>query len=185
MLPEISLNILDVANNSIRAVADPVEIQIRICNAKNILTVRITDNGCGMTDEQVSRVEDPFFTTRNTRAVGLGIPFLKQAAELTGGSMWIESNPHMGTTIFTSFGLFHIDRMPIGDISSTIYTLILANQEIDFLYIYECDGKEYQLDTRSFRQVLGDVRFDTPEVAGFIRNYLCENQREVDGGNSY
>lgn len=185
MLPEISLNILDVANNSIRAGADLVEIEIRICNAKNILTVRITDNGCGMTDEQVSRVEDPFFTTRNTRAVGLGIPFLKQAAELTGGSMWIESNPHMGTTIFTSFGLFHIDRMPIGDISSTIYTLILANQEIDFLYIYECDGKEYQLDTRSFRQVLGDVRFDTPEVAGFIRNYLSENQREVDGGNSY
>lgn len=185
MLPEISLNILDIANNSIRAGADLVEVEVRINKKKDVLTVKIRDNGCGMTDDQISKVEDPFFTTRNTRNVGLGLPFLKQAAEITGGSMFIESILYKGTTINASFGLSHIDRMPLGDICSTIYTLILANQSIDFLYIYECDGKEYQLDTRSFRQILGDIRFDTPEVARFIRNFLKENQGEIDDGNSF
>jgi hypothetical protein len=185
MLPEISLNILDIANNSIRASANLVVIELRISKKKDILTLKITDNGCGMTDDQISKVEDPFFTTRNTRNVGLGLPFLKQAAEITGGCMSIESIPHKGTTINTFFGLSHIDRMPLGDICSTIYTLIVANQSIDFLYIYECDSKEYQLDTRNIREILGDVRFDIPEVAGFIRNYLKENQVEVNGDNSF
>ena len=185
MLPEISLNILDIANNSIRAGAELIIIEVRINTIKDILSVQITDNGCGMTNEQISKVGDPFFTTRNTRDVGLGIPFLKQAAEITGGSVSIESIPNKSTTIKASFGLSHIDRMPLGDICSTIYTLILANQSIDFLYIYECDGKEYQMDTRNLRQILGDIRFDTPEVAGFIRNFLKENQGEVDDGNSF
>ncbi len=162
-----------------------VEIELRINKAKDILTIKIRDNGCGMTDDQLSKVEDPFFTTRSTRDVGLGLPFLKQAAEITGGSLLIKSIPDKGTTINASFGLSHIDRMPLGDICSTIYTLILANQSIDFLYTYECDGKEYQLDTRNLRQILGDIRFDRPEVAGFIRNFLKENQEEVDDGNLF
>lgn len=185
MMPEISLNILDIANNSIRAGADLITIEVRISRSNDILTIKITDNGCGMTDEQLSRVADPFYTTRSTRGVGLGIPFLKQAAELTGGSMFIESIPNNRTTIYASFGLSHIDRMPLGDMCSTIYTLVLANQSIDFLYIYECDGKEFQMDTRNFREILGDIRFDTPEVAGFIRNFLIENQGEVDNGSTF
>ncbi|NLK99373.1 MAG: ATP-binding protein [Clostridiales bacterium] len=184
MLPEISLNILDIANNSIRAGASLVKIEVRINKEEDILTVKISDNGCGMTREQISRVEDPFFTTRTTRDVGLGIPFLKQAAEITGGSMSIESIPDKSTIINASFGLSHIDRMPLGDICSSIYTLILANQNIDFLYIYECDGKEYQLDTRELRQILGDIPFNTPEVAGFIRNFLIENKNDIDEGYS-
>jgi hypothetical protein len=185
MLPEISLNLLDIANNSIRAGADLVIIEVRIHSKKDILTIKISDNGCGMTDEQISKVGDPFFTTRKTREVGLGIPFLKQAAEITNGSLSIESIPFNSTVIKASFGLSHIDRMPLGDLCSSIYTLILANQSIDFLYIYSLDGKEYQLDTRSLRQILGDVRFDTPEIAEFIRRFLKENQNEIDGGKLY
>jgi hypothetical protein len=185
MLPELSLNILDIANNSIRAGADLVIIEVRIHKMRDILSIVITDNGCGMTIEQISKVEDPFFTTRTTRDVGLGIPFLKQAAEITGGSLIIESIPDNKTIINASFGLSHIDRMPLGDICSTIYTLVLANQKIDFHYIYECDDKEYQLDTRNLRQILGDIPFDTPEVAKFIRNYLKENQGEADGYNLF
>lgn len=184
MLPEISLNILDIANNSIRAGASLVKIEVRISREKDILTVKISDNGCGMTEDQISRVRDPFFTTRTTRDVGLGIPFLKQATELSGGSMSIESIPDKSTIINASFGLSHIDRMPLGDICSSIYTLIQANQNIDFLYIYECDGKEYQLDTRNLRQILGDIQFNAPEVARFIRRFLIENQKEIDEGNS-
>jgi hypothetical protein len=181
MLTELSLNILDVANNSIRAGANLIKIEVRIHKANDELLIRISDNGCGMTKEQLRRVEDPFFTTRTTRDVGLGIPFLKQAAEFTGGSLSIESILGSKTIITASFGLSHIDRMPLGDMCSTMYTLLLANKDIDFLYIYECDGKEFELDTRSFREILGDVPFDTPEVAGFIYNYLKENQSEVDG----
>lgn len=183
MLPELSLNILDIANNSIRAGADLVTIKVSIHKKDDILLLQITDNGRGMTKEQISKVEDPFFTTRTTRDVGLGIPFLKQAAEITGGYLLIKSTPGVNTVINASFGLSHIDRMPLGDICSTIYTLVLANQDINFLYIYECDGKEYRLDTLSFRDILGDIPFDTPEVAKFIRNYLKENHEEVGGNN--
>lgn len=185
MLPELSLNVLDIVNNSIRAGANLVVVEVRIHRNDDILAIKITDNGRGIPEEYLSKVADPFFTTRSSRNVGLGIPFLKQAAEITGGEFKIESVPGKKTVVYASFGLTHIDRMPLGDICSTIYTLLLANQNIDFLYIYEVDGREFQLDTRKLREILGGVPFDTPEVAGFIRDYLKENQREVDGGLSF
>jgi Histidine kinase-, DNA gyrase B-, and HSP90-like ATPase. len=185
MLPELSLNVLDIVNNSIRAGADLVIIEVRIHKNDDVLVIKITDNGRGIPEDQLSKVVDPFFTTRNTRKVGLGIPFLKQAAEISGGNFKIESIPGKKTIVYASFGLTHIDRMPLGDICSTVYTLLLANQNIDFLYIYEVDGKEFQLDTRKLREILGDIPFDEPEVAGFIRDYLNENHREVDGGLSF
>lgn len=184
MLTELSLNILDIANNSIRAGADLIIIEVRIHKKNDLLTIKITDNGRGIPKEQLSKVEDPFFTTRRSRGVGLGIPFLKQAAEITGGNFSIESIPGKETTVNASFGFTHIDRMPLGDICSTIYTLILANQNIDFIYIYEFESKEFQLDTRKLREILGDIPFDTPKVAEYIRDYLKENHREVDGGLS-
>lgn len=185
MLTELSLNILDVANNSVRAGASLVIIEIRIHNEDDILTIKITDNGHGMTKEQLSHVEDPFFTTRTTRDVGLGIPFLKQAAEITGGTFSIESILNEQTTVYSTFCLSHIDRMPLGDICSTIYTLIMANPKIDFLYVIECDDKEHQLDTRSLKDILGDLPFDTPTVAEFIHDYLVENYKETTKGYNY
>lgn len=184
MLPELSLNILDIVNNSIRAGSDLVIIEVRIHKKNDLLTIKIKDNGHGIPKEQLSKVEDPFYTSRTTRNVGLGIPFLKQAAEITGGNFLIESIPGKQTTVNASFGLSHIDRMPLGDICSTIYSLILANRNVDFIYIYEFESKKFQLDTRKLRQILGDIPFDTPEVAEFIRDYLRENHREVDGGLS-
>jgi len=185
MLPELSLNILDIVNNSISAEADFVIIEVRIHKMNDELTIKITDNGKGIPQERLSKVEDPFYTTRNTRKVGLGIPFFKQAAEITGGNFKIESVPGNQTVVYASFGLTHIDRMPLGDICSTIYTLLLANQNIDFLYVYEVDGREFQLDTRKLREILGDIPFDEPEVAKFIRDFLKENHREVDDGLTF
>ncbi|CUH93834.1 ATP-binding protein [Herbinix luporum] len=185
MLTEISLNILDIVNNSISAGADFIVIEVRIHINKDILAIKIRDNGCGMSKQDLSKVEDPFFTTRSTRKVGLGIPFLKQAAQLTGGSFYMDSTPGRGTLVDVSFGLSHIDRMPLGDICSTIYTLILTNQNIDFLYIYECEGIEYELDTRKLREILGDIPFDTAEVAKFIRDYLDQNHKEVSKGQFF
>ncbi len=185
MMPEISLNILDVAENSTRADASLVRIEVAVDNAADRLTVVIADDGCGMTAEQVSQVTDPFFTSRTTRKVGLGVPFFKYAAESTGGSFTIESEVGVGTTVTAVFVLSHIDRMPMGDITSTIHTLVVYHPETDFLYQYRYDDREFSLDTRQFRQILGDVPFDAPEVSGYIQEYLTENKLETDGGALY
>ena len=115
MMPEISLNILDVAENSTRAKASLVEITVDTDVAADTLTVVIKDDGCGMTEEQVAQVIDPFYTSRTTRKVGLGVPFFKYAAESTGGSFFIRSQVGVGTVVTAVFVLSHIDRMPLGD----------------------------------------------------------------------
>ncbi|MBO5461558.1 MAG: sensor histidine kinase, partial [Ruminococcus sp.] len=151
--------------------------------AKDTLTVIIRDNGCGMTKEQVEKVQDPFFTTRTTRKVGLGVPFFKMAAESTGGSFSIISEPGRGTEVEAVFGLSHIDRMPLGDISSTIHTLVVFNEHIDFVYKYRYDDDEFTMDTREFREILGDdVSFAELEVSRFIKEYLESNKLETDRG---
>ena len=132
MLPEISLNVLDIAQNSIRAEADLIEIGVLIDRKADTLTVIINDNGCGMTEEQIAHVEDPFFTTRSTRKIGLGVPFFKMSAIITGGSFEITSEVKVGTKVKAVFVLSHIDRMPLGDINSTIHTLVTYNTNIDF-----------------------------------------------------
>ena len=182
MMTEISLNVLDVSENSTRAGASLVTILVTADTSADKLTIVIADNGCGMTPEQAAHVTDPFFTTRTTRKVGLGIPFFKYAAESTGGSFHIESEPGKGTTVTAVFGLSHIDRMPLGDISGTIYTLIHFHPEVDFCYTYRYDDREFVLDTRQMKDILGGIPLDTPEVAEYIREYLTENKVDVDGG---
>ncbi|MDO4268863.1 MAG: ATP-binding protein [Eubacteriales bacterium] len=185
MMPEISLNILDVAENSTRAGAALVEITVDADFKADRLTVIIRDDGCGMDPEQVSRVTDPFFTSRTTRKVGLGVPFFKYAAESTGGSFSIESRVGAGTTVTAVFVLSHIDRMPLGDITGTIHTLVIYHPETDFLYRYRYNGASFELDTRQFREILGDIPFDTPEISAYIKDYLTENKLETDGGVLY
>ena len=181
-MTELSLNVLDIANNSIRAGAGLIEIIVQIQRDLDSLMITIVDDGCGMTEEQLKRVEDPFFTTRTTRSIGLGVPFFKMAALSTGGSFHITSAPGSGTTVTAVFGLTHIDRMPLGDMNSTIHTLITLNTHIDFLYTFVFDGEQFTLDTRVFRQILNDVPLDSPEVSSYIKEYLIENQNETDGG---
>ncbi len=181
-MTEISLNVLDIANNSIRAGAGLIEITVQIRRDLDALTIIISDNGSGMSQEQLTQVEDPFFTTRTTRRIGLGVPFFKMAALSTGGSFKIDSTLGVGTIITAVFGLSHIDRMPLGDMNSTIHTLITLNTHIDFLYTYEFDGNRFTLDTREFRQILGGIPLNSPEVTNYIKEYLNENQNETDGG---
>lgn len=182
MMTEISLNILDVVQNSIRASATRIEILAEADTRKNRLTMIVRDNGCGMNEEQLTRVEDPFFTTRSTRRVGLGIPFFKMAALGTGGAFHISSKVGKGTEVYAAFVLNHIDRMPLGDMNGTIETLIKFNPNIDFTYTYRYDDREFVLDTHAMREILGDIPLDTPEVSAYIHEYLEENKREVDGG---
>jgi Signal transduction histidine kinase len=182
MMTEISLNVLDVAENSVRAEATLIEISILADTKQDTLAVIIKDNGHGMSQEQIAHVEDPFFTTRTTRKVGLGIPFFKYAALSTGGAFHIESAIGKGTIVTATFCLSHIDRMPLGDMTSTMHALITLNSQIDFLYIYQIDDKKFTLDTREFRSILGDVSFNIPEVSSYVKDFLAENKNEVDNG---
>lgn len=184
-MTELSLNILDIAQNSIRAGATLIEISIHADFTANLLTIIIKDNGCGMTGEQLQHIEDPFYTTRTTRKVGLGIPFYKFAAMSSGGDFNTQSTPSIGTTVTATFKLDHIDRMPLGDISSTMHTLIVMNSHLDFLFTYIVDQKSFTLDTKEFRSILGNIPLDTPEISLYIKEYLEENKREVDNGQIF
>lgn len=184
-MTEISLNILDVAENSTRAGASVVTVTVDADFSADQLTVIIQDDGCGMTAEQVERVTDPFFTSRTTRKVGLGVPFFKYAAESTGGSFSIESVPGEGTTVTAVFILSHIDRMPLGDITSTIHTLVIGHPQTDFVYHYHYNDRSFTMDTREFRAIIGDIPFDEPDISNYILDFLKENKLETDGGAQF
>ena len=179
------MNVLDVAENSTRAKASLVQIAVEADTVRDRLTITIADDGCGMTPEQVAQVTDPFYTSRTTRKVGLGVPFFKYAAESTGGSFTIDSKVGTGTTVTAVFTLSHIDRMPLGDITSTIHTLVVYHPETEFLYRYRYNDRSFELDTRQFREILGGVPFDTPEISEYIKDYLSENKLDTDGGAVY
>jgi hypothetical protein len=181
MMQELSMNILDVAENSVRAGATLVEITIDEQPEQDLMTVTITDDGCGMTADQVKSVVDPFYTTRTTRKVGLGIPFFRMAAELTGGGFDISSTPGEGTTVEARFILSSIDRMPLGNINETIFTLIHCNPDMDFVYKRRINKTLLELDTRSFRSILKGIPLNDPRVSQFIREYLDENTMELFG----
>lgn len=184
MMTEIALNVLDVAQNSVKARASLVYISVLADTKKDCMDIVIEDNGCGMTREQLDHVTDPFFTTRTTRKVGLGVPFFKYSAECTGGMFEITSAVGEGTKVLARYVLSSIDRMPLGDMSGTMHTLITLNTEIDFVYTYAVDGRRFVLDTREFKEILGGVPLNVPEVASYIEEFLLENTREVNAGVS-
>ena len=183
-MTELSLHVLDVAENSTKAKAALVTISVEIKSTDDEIIISIIDDGCGMTAEQVTKVTDPFYTTRTTRKVGLGVPFFKMAAEATGGNFSIQSEPGVGTTVRAVFGLSHIDRMPLGDMNATIHQLIIMHPECDFLYIYKYDDRQFTLDTREFKEILGDIPFDVPEVSAYLKQYMSENESEVNQGQT-
>lgn len=179
---ELSLNVMDVAQNSVRAEADLVIITVNESDSDDVLSISIEDNGCGMTEEQVAQVIDPFFTTRTTRKVGLGVPLFKLSAEQTGGSFSIDSKVGEGTVTKASYVKSHVDMTPLGDINSTIGILIRCNPDIDFVFTHSTDKGSFTLDTRELREVLGDVSLDTPDVIEWINEYLQENTQIIYGG---
>ena len=176
-MKELSLNVLDIAQNSLVAGAKLTTIET--LENGNTLTITITDNGKGMSEEQLKSVSDPFFTTRTTRSVGLGIPLFKMAAEMTGGRLDIRSTVGKGTCISATFDTSSIDCVPIGDMEDTISALIQMNPDLDFVYRRSIDGKEFKLDTRELREMLEGVPLNTPDITVWIREYLAENLKDL------
>ena len=145
--------------------------------------VEISDTGCGMDEEMVKRVSDPFVTTRTTRKVGLGISILKAAAQQTGGDVFLESELGVGTTITATFSHSHIDRQPLGDISQAMVSLISMNPDIDFIYTHIYNSAEFTLDTRELKEILGEeIKLNEPSVAVWIGEYINGNLTEIYGG---
>ncbi len=179
---ELSLNILDIAQNSISAGASLIEIVVADDTAANTLLIGIYDNGCGMTNEQVQSVLDPFYTTRTTRRVGMGIPLFKLAAEQTGGSLKIESETSKGTKVQALFKTDSIDFTPLGDVASTIVVLITMNTDRDFIYTRSKDGESFVLSTAEIKEILGEVPLNEPEVAQWMKDYINEQTNILLGG---
>ncbi len=172
---ELSLNILDIAQNSISAGAPLIEISVTEDTVKSLLTVTVADNGCGMDEEQLQNVCDPFFTTRTTRKVGMGIPLFRLAAEQTGGKLEIKSEKGKGTVISAEFHTDSIDFTPLGDIASTVTLLISMNTDRDFVYFRETDGRSFKLDTREMKKILDGVPLSEPDVVQWMKEYIEEN----------
>ncbi len=172
---ELSLNILDVAQNSVSAGATRIEIDVLENTGTHILTVRIADDGRGMDEQTVRRLPDPFFTTRTTRKVGMGIPLFKMAAEMTGGTFLIESEPGRGTTVTATFRTDSVDCTPLGDVESSICALATMNEQIDIVYTRAADERKFVFSSAEIKAMLDGVPLNEPSVMTWLSEYLREN----------
>ncbi len=173
-MQEIAMNILDIVYNSIKAKAKLIKILIIDSILENVISVEIIDDGCGMDEATVEKVTSPFYTTRTTRKVGLGVPLFKENVEATGGHFLIESEPGKGTRIMGSFVKDHLDTPPMGDIIATMVTLLQANADIDYLFKYRTDENEFVLDTKEVKQMLDGVPINEPEIIIWLKDYMKE-----------
>lgn len=177
-MKELSLNILDIAENSLKAGA--LLTKIEIAEDETTLSLTITDDGTGMSEEILKSVENPFYTTRTTRKVGMGIPLLKLEAEQTGGSFkissnYIETDPvNHGTQVCAVFYKKHIDFTPLGDVASTLITLIQGHPNRDFLYNHTYKNKSVVLDTREIKSQIEEIPINTFEVLEWIKQFVEE-----------
>lgn len=183
-MKELSLNVLDIVQNSISAGAKNVNITLEE-NERGWLKLIIKDDGCGMSSDMVKSVIDPFCTTRKTRKVGMGIPLLKMAADQTGGGFCIKSTPESidpvthGTEVAAEFDMHHMDFTPIGDMISTMCTIIQGHPEVDYLFVHTTPRGNVQLETAQLREILGDVSLAEYEIICWIRDHLAEQYSEL------
>lgn len=177
-MKDLSLNLLDIAENSVKAGATLT--QLLLTQEESILTFQVVDDGCGMTEEVLKGVVDPFYTTRTTRKVGLGLPLLRMAAEQTGGTMEVvsrhrDTHPDShGTVVTAVFHTDHIDCPPVGDLVATVTTLIQGHPDTDFYFRHAFGDTEVALDTRQLREILGEVSLAEFEVLQWITGYLTD-----------
>ena len=176
---ELASHILDIAENSVRAGARLIEIDIDEDTANDSLSIEIIDDGQGMKQEETKKALDPFYTTKTVRRVGLGIPLLSDAAKRAGGYLRLESKEGKGTRIKATFQLSHVDRQPMGNIISTLIILIAGNSDVDFFYKCRHTDRRFELDTREIRKEIMDVPINHPEILKYIRGVLEEGFSEI------
>ena len=175
---------MDIAQNSISAGASLITLTVEEDRLADTLSISVEDNGKGMSPETVQKVIDPFYTTRTTRKVGLGVPFFKMAALMTGGDFSIQSQVGKGTRVRAVFGLTHIDRMPLGNMADTMCILMGCNEQINFSFTYQVGEAVFTVSTAQLQEILDGVPLNTPQVMDFIRGYIKENMDLLSGGAS-
>lgn len=181
---EIALHLLDIAENSVAAGARDIVLAVGEDLQTDRLTASVQDNGKGMDEEMLQRVVDPFVTSRTTRKVGLGIPLLKAAAEACNGGLEIHSQVGIGTHLTVTFQHSHIDRMPLGDLSSTVLTLVVAYPDIHWIFDYwalpvNAEEVRFYFDDAPIKAELEGLPLCDPEVLNFLRGYLEEGVYSV------
>jgi hypothetical protein len=179
-MEDISLHILDIAENSISAGADLIKITTSEDTNKDLFIVEIEDNGRGIPEDIRSKVLDPFCTTRTTRKVGLGLPLLGQAARETGGDISVKPGSVSGTIVTAFFMQSHIDMKPLGDIAETLVVLIAGNPQVDFLFTFSKNGNTFLLDTRSIKEKLEGVPITSSTVLSFLKNYIQTSLSDIN-----
>lgn len=181
-MKDLSLHILDIMQNSITAGAGRVVVSIEADREKDLLEIKITDNGRGMDAEKLKRVVDPFTTSRTTRKVGLGIPLFKASAERSSGSFTITSIPGEGTVVTAGLKIRHIDRPPLGSISETITVAVLSKPEINIELVLCSGDRKFIFSLDEVRGKLGGVPVNSIEVLEWIKDYIDEGIKQVFGG---
>lgn len=175
-MEDISLHILDIAENSIRADAKTIKITVSRDKNNDQLRVEVADDGKGMDCETLARIRDPFFTTKHKKT-GLGIPLLSQTAEQSGGMVTVESSPGKGTKVIATFCLSHVDRPAIGNMADTLMSLIMGHPQLDVVYTEQDGDRVFRFDTREVKGELEDVPISAPEALNAIRSLLQEEIR--------
>lgn len=171
-MKDISDHILDIVGNSIRAGASMIEVNLEVLMREEALVLRIRDNGCGMSAEMVAKVTDPFVTSRTTRKVGLGLPFLKMNAEQTGGSLKVASDEGKGTLVEALFYHHHIDCVPMGDLKGSMALIMSGNPNVDFVLSLKRGSDTFEIKSADIKEVLGDVPINHPKVGRFIKEMM-------------
>lgn len=186
---ELSLHILDLLQNSLEAGATYIQLDIVEDTAQNRLAISVEDDGRGMHEKALARVDDPFFTTRTSRRVGLGIPLLKAAARRCNGDLRVTSRVGMGTRVEVDFERDHIDRAPLGDMISTLLGFILSSpadgETCDIRYTHRLDGHIFTFDTREIREVLGGVPLTHPRVRRWMEDFLHQGFADLGRNPSF
>jgi len=177
---ELSMHILDISENAVRADAQAIYITIVEDPQNDCMTMEVRDNGNGMTETELNRVLDPFYTTKKVRRIGLGLPMLAQTAQSTGGWFEIKSKPSEGTVVKVAFQLSHIDRQPMGDLAGALTTLIVGNPGMRLVYRHLRERMEYLLDTDLIKQEIDDIPINHIEILKFIRQDIVEGLKEIN-----
>jgi len=178
-MKELSLHILDIMENSVSGGASRIEVNITINEADDLLAIQVTDNGRGMDIETLANVTDPFFTTRTTRKIGMGISLLKQQAEQTGGEFTIKSELGKGTEVDALFGLNNIDRQPLGDIAGVIVNMATSYSAIDFVLNISASEGTFHLSSKEVREILDEVPMNSPEVILMLKELIQTNMTDL------
>lgn len=178
-MTELSLHILDIIQNSLVAGARMIHLTIIEDLTNDFYSIEIADNGKGMDQNEVKQSEDPYYTSRTTRNVGLGLPLFKQAAQQCNGSFSIQSELGSGSRVMAIFSHQHIDRQPLGDIAGVICLLISSNPNVEFIYEHLTNFGKYTFDTREVREILEKIPFNDPKINKFLKSMILENLKEI------